>query len=80
MNIKTLSPIALVLAATSASAGGLSIDTVEQSMNSESWVVTYTEAQEIKAQGPLTAFDSYVNEVQDFVDTESLRHDYDGQS
>lgn len=80
MNIKTLLPIAFVLAATSASAGGLSIDTVEQSMNSESWVATYTEAQAIKAQGPLTAFDSYVNEVKDFVETESLRHDYDGQS
>ncbi len=81
MTIKHALPIALFFAATAASAnGGLSIDNVDQSMNSENWVQTNSVAPEINVQGPLAAFENYIAETREFVDTDALRQDFDGQS
>ena len=81
MNTKSFLPLAILFAATAASAnGGLGIDNVDKHMNSTQWFQTISEAPQVNAQGPLEQFNAYEKANQQTVNTESFRQDYDGQS
>ena len=61
--------------------GGLSIDNVEQHMNADNWADTQTERQVIVVQGPIDKFDVEIPKQDSyFVDTNKLKHSYDGQA
>jgi len=61
--------------------GGISIDNVEQHMNTENWVATDTAPQKIIAQGPIDQFDVVTpDRDRTLVDTNNLKQSYDGQS
>ena len=81
MKIKQALPIAAFFVVTSASAsGGLSINDAEQSMNADNWVSTHTVQTEVYGQGPIDAFNNYVDQEREVVETDSFRQDYDGQA
>ena len=61
--------------------GGLSIDDVEQHMNAQNWKATNTERHKILVQGPTDKFESELpNQGTFYVDTDQLKHSYDGQA
>ena len=61
--------------------GGLSIDNVEQVMNADRWVETSTDRQDFIVQGPTDQFNVDLgNREPIIVDTNELKHAYDGQS
>ena len=81
MNTKSLLPLAILFAATAASAnGGLGINTVDQHMNAAQWVQTSNAVPQVSAQASIEQFNAYDKARQQMVDTESFRQDYDGQS
>lgn len=69
------------LTSTTWASGGLSIDSVEKHMNANSWAATESEPQNIVVQAPVDRFDVKLETHQEyFVDTNQLKHNYDGQS
>ena len=61
--------------------GGLSIDNFEQHMNADNWADTQTDRPEIAGQGPVDKFDVELPKQDTyFVDTNKLKHNYDGKA
>jgi len=74
---------AVLLAATNSAwpNGGLSVDNVEKHMNVAKWTATETGPQKITTQGAIHQFNVVVpNRNRAMVDTNQLRHSYDGRA
>ena len=81
MNYKSLSILTLLFSVSAVSAnGGLGIDNVNQHMSAENWVQTNSVRTEIMTQAPIDAFSQYRSQDESLVNTEALKHSYDGQS
>lgn len=77
--MKSLLPLATLLFVSTASAnGGLSLNTAKQL--SIAPATSNTTMIEIATQAPVEKFNAYMSKSQSAVNTDSLRHNFDGQS
>ena len=79
--MKKLLPLVALFVSTAATAnGGLNIDTIDKHIDTTQWVKTSSVKTEVTPQASVVKFNAYMNDEKQVVDTDVLRHNYNGQS